>query len=308
MRFIRYTKYYLRTTPMYSQIASNKRKTVWLMLLFIALIAGLGWIFTQIYGNMNIFWGTFAGSLVYVVVQYFASAKIALSMNGAKEIQKRDNPRLWRIVENLAMSQGMPMPKVYIVDDPAPNAFATGRDPEHAHVAATTGILDLMNDTELQGVMAHEMSHVKNYDIRVSMIAFGLTSVIGMIADLFMRMMWFGGNNDNDRPSHPAFLIAGIAAAIISPLVASLIQAAISRRREYLADASGAHMTRYPEGLASALEKLGQVSTATRRQNPSSAHLFFANPLKGKTIMQLFSTHPPLESRVEQLRGMDGKM
>ena len=292
---------------MYKAIAANKRKTVFLMLFFVALIAGLGWIFTQIYGNMNIFWGTFFGSLAYVVIQYFASAKIALTMNGAKEIQKRDNPRLWNIVENLAISQGMPMPKVYIVDDPAPNAFATGRDPGHAHVAATTGILDIMTDSELQGIMAHEMSHVKNYDIRVSLIAFGLTSVIGMIADLFMRMMWFGGDSDN-RPSHPAFLIAGIAAAIISPLVAALIQAAISRQREYLADASGAEMTRYPEGLASALYKLGQVSTATRRQNPSSAHLFFANPLKGRSIIQLFSTHPSIDKRVARLQGIDGKM
>ena len=292
---------------MYKAIAANKRKTVFLMLFFVALIAGLGWIFTQIYGNMNIFWGTFFGSLAYVVIQYFASAKIALTMNGAKEIQKRDNPRLWNIVENLAISQGMPMPKVYIVDDPAPNAFATGRDPSHAHVAATPGILDIMTDSELQGIMAHEMSHVKNYDIRVSLIAFGLTSVIGMIADLFMRMMWFGGDSDN-RPSHPAFLIAGIAAAIISPLVAALILAAISRQREYLADASGAEMTRYPEGLASALYKLGQVSTATRRQNPSSAHLFFANPLKGRSIIQLFSTHPPIDKRVARLQGIDGKM
>ena len=292
---------------MYKAIAANKRKTVFLMLFFVALIAGLGWIFTQIYGNMNIFWGTFFGSLAYVVIQYFASAKIALTMNGAKEIQKRDNPRLWNIVENLAISQGMPMPKVYIVDDPAPNAFATGRDPSHAHVAATTGILDIMTDSELQGIMAHEMSHIKNYDIRVSLIAFGLTSVIGMIADLFMRMMWFGGDSDN-RPSHPAFLIAGIAAAIISPLVAALIQAAISRQREYLADASGAEMTRYPEGLASALYKLGQVSTATRRQNPSSAHLFFANPLKSRSIIQLFSTHPPIDKRVARLQGIDGTM
>lgn len=292
---------------MYSAIQANKQKTVLLMVVFIALIAGLGWVFSQIYGDLYIFWGTFAGSLVYVLIQYFASAKIALAMNGAKEIQKQDNPRLWRIVENLAISQGMPMPKVYIVDDPAPNAFATGRDPQHAHVAATTGILEIMTDPELQGVMAHEMSHVKNYDIRVSMIAFGLTSAIGMIADMFMRMMWFGGDNDS-RPSHPAFLIAGIAAAILSPLVAALIQAAISRQREYLADASGAEMTRYPEGLATALQKLGQVSTATRRQNPSSAHLFFANPLKGRSIMQLFSTHPPMEERVARLHDIGGKM
>ncbi len=292
---------------MYSAIKANKQKTVLLMVVFIAMIAGLGWIFSQVYGDMYIFWGTFVGALLYVVVQYFASAKIALAMNGAKEIQKKDNPRLWRIVENLAIAQGMPMPKVYIVDDQAPNAFATGRDPQNAHVAATTGLLEIMTDPELQGVMAHEMSHVKNYDILVSMIAFGLTSVIGLIADLFMRMMWFGGDGD-DRPSHPAFLIAGVVAALLSPIVSALIQAAISRQREYLADASGAEMTRYPDGLASALQKLGQVSTATRRQNPSSAHLFFASPLKGRSIGQLFSTHPPLEERVARLHDIGGKM
>ena len=194
------------------------------------------------------------------------------------------------------------MPKVYIVNDPAPNAFATGRDPKHAHVAATSGILELMDDRELEAVMAHEMGHVRNYDIRVMMIVFGLVSAIGLIADLFLRMMWFGGDDDN--PPSPIFLVLGIVAAVLAPLVAILVQAAISRQREYLADATGAMTTRDPDGLASALEKLGMAGTALRRQNSSTAHLFFANPLKGASLAKLFSTHPPIADRVKRLRSM----
>lgn len=288
---------------MYSAIAANKRNTIIIMLLFFAIIAGIGYIFSQYYGNLTIFWGTMIGAAVYTLIQYFIAAKLALSMNGAKEIQKSDEPRLYRIVENLSITEGMPMPKVYIVDDPAPNAFATGRDPKHAHVAATTGILSLMNDRELEAVMAHELGHVKNYDIRVMMIVFGLVSAIGLIGDLFLRMMWFGGNDDNAPP--PVFLILGIVAAIIAPIVAILVQAAVSRQREYLADATGAMTTRDPDALASALEKLGQSGTGLRRQNSSTAHLFFANPLKGASIAKLFSTHPPIEDRVQRLRGMN---
>ena len=240
--------------------------------------------------------------------QYFMASKIALSVNGAKEISKRDNPQFYRIVENLAIANGMPMPKVYIIEDPAPNAFATGRDPEHAHVAATTGLLEIMTKTEVEGVMAHEMGHVKNYDIRVMMIVFGLVSAIGLIADMFMRMMWFSGGNDEDSSPNPAFLIIGIAAAIISPFVAMLVQMAVSRQREYLADATGAMTTRHPEGLASALEKLRDYGRPMQRQNSSTAHLFFANPLKAGSIAKLFSTHPPLEDRIARLRGIEGKM
>lgn len=272
--------------------------------LFVALIAGIGYLFSVVYGSTGIFWGTLVGATIYTVIQYFAAAKMALAMNGAKEIRKSDNPRLYRIVENLSITLGMPMPKVYIVEDAAPNAFATGRDPKNAHVAATTGLMDIMSDRELEAVMAHEMGHVQNYDIRVMMIVFGLVSAIGLIADIFLRMMWFGG--DNDSPPHPAFLILGIVAAILAPVTAILVQAAISRQREYLADATGAMTTRDPEGLASALGKLGGVSTATRRQNSSTAHLFFANPLKGKSLAKLFSTHPPLEDRIERLRSIGG--
>lgn len=287
---------------MYGAIAANKRNTFIIMAIFILLIAIIGFVFSQIYGSIGIFWGTLIGAGVYTVIQYFIAAKMALSLNGAKKIVKADNPRLYRIVENLAITEGMPMPNVYIIDDMAPNAFATGRDPSHAHVAASRGILELMTDRELQAVMAHEMGHVKNYDIRVMMIVFGLVSAIGLIADAFLRMMWFGGSDDS--PPHPIFLVLGVVAALLAPFVAILVQAAISRQREFLADASGALTTRDPEALATALEKLGSTGTGMKRQNSSTAHLFFASPLKGASISKLFSTHPPIEDRVARLRAM----
>lgn len=287
---------------MYSAIAANKRNTFLIMAVFILLIAGLGWVFSQYYGDLYIFWVTLGGATIYALIQYFAAAKLALAMNGAKEIQKSDDPRLYRIVENLSIATGMPMPKVYIVDDPALNAFATGRDPKHAHVAATSGLLRAMDDNELEAVMAHELGHVQNYDIRVMMIVFGLVSAIGLLADIFVRMLWFSGNDN--RPSNPIFLVVGIVAALLTPIIAMLIQFAISRQREFLADATGAMTTRYPEGLASALEKIAAQGSATRRQNTSTAHLFFANPLKGKSFAKLFSTHPPVEERVARLRKM----
>jgi heat shock protein HtpX len=272
------------------------------MVVFVLIIAAIGYLFSKVYGSTGIFWGTMIGAGAYALIQYFIAAKVALSLNGAKEIKKSDDPRFYRIVENLAITEGMPMPKVYIIDDPSPNAFATGRDPNHAHVAATAGILELMNDRELEAVMAHEMGHVKNYDIRVMMIVFGLVSAIGLIADLFLRMMWFG--NDRDNAPSPIFLVLGIVAAIIAPLVALLVQAAVSRQREYLADASSALTTRDPESLESALEKLGTVGTGLKRQNSSTAHLFFASPLKGASIAKLFSTHPPIADRIARLRAI----
>ena len=274
---------------MYSAIAANKRNTVLIMSVFLLIITGLGWVFSAVYGSTGIFWGALIGSGIYALIQYFAAAKIALAMNGAKEISKQDNPRLYRTVENLTIATGLPMPKVYIIDDPAPNAFATGRDPEHAYVAATQGLLDIMNDNELEGVIAHELGHVQNYDIRVMMIVFGL------------------GDDDN-RPSNPIFLVLGVAAAIVAPFAAMLVQLAISRQREYLADATGVQTTRYPDGLASALEKLKDHSSVLQRQNSSTAHLFFANPLKSGLIANLFSTHPPLEERIARLRGINGKL
>lgn len=290
---------------MYSAISSNKRNTIFIMLIFVVLIAGLGGIASLQYGS-GVFWGALIGACIYALIQYFAAAKMALALNGAKEIQKSDNPRLYRIVENLAIANGMPMPRVYIIDDPAPNAFATGRDPEHAYVAATSGILSIMDDRELEAVMAHEMGHVKNYDIRVMMIVFGLVSAIGLIADILLRMSIFGGGDNRDRG--PLFLILGIVAALLTPIIAMLVQAAVSRQREYLADATGALTTRDPEALASALEKISQNGSTMQRQNSSTAHLFFANPLSGKSFLSAFSTHPAVEDRVARLRNMGDKM
>jgi heat shock protein HtpX len=226
---------------------------------------------------------------------------MALAVNRAQEIQKRDNPRLWRTVENLAITDGLPMPRVFIMNDPAPNAFATGRDPKSAVVCVTSGLLDIMNDQELQGVLAHEMGHIKNYDIRVSMVAFALTAVISLLADIMLRMVWF---SDDNRNNNGIFMLLGIVAAILAPIVALMIQMAISRQREYLADATGALTTRYPEGLASALAKIGKHGSAVKHQNTATAHLFFANPLKGGSLAGLFSTHPPIEDRIKRLQSM----
>lgn len=289
---------------MYSEIAGNKRKTVYIMLFFIALVAALGWIVSGYFGEPLLTPYILVGALVYVLISYYTGSKTALAINGAQEIQKKDNPRLWRIVENLAITEGMPMPKVYIMEDPALNAFATGRDPKHAAVCATTGILDALEDNELEGVMAHELGHVKNYDIRVSMIAFALVVVIGIISDILLRLSFFRGSNNDNGNSNSLFVVLGIAASILAPLVALLIQLAISRRREYLADATGALSTRYPEGLASALEKISQGGSTLQKQSSSTAHLFFANPLQKGAIAGLFSTHPPIEERVKRLRNM----
>lgn len=292
---------------MYSAIAANKRNTVVIMVLFVLVIGGLGWLASQIYGNSSIVYLTIAIASIYALVQYFAAARLAIAVNGGQKIQKSDNPRLWRTVENLTIATGMPMPDVYVIDDPAPNAFATGRDPRHAVVAATTGIMEIMTDDELEAVMAHELGHVRNYDIRVSMIAFGLVSAIGMIADLMLHMMWFGGGDDRDNAS-PQLMIFGILALILAPIIATLIQLAVSRQREYLADSTGAMTTRHPEGLATALEKIRDHGSVMRRQNSSTAHLFFANPLKSGAIAKLFSTHPPIEDRIARLRAMGSQM
>lgn len=290
---------------MYSAIAANKRKTVFILGLFVLLIAGLGWVASNLYGEPSFVYLAIIVGAVYALIQYFAAAKIALAVNSAREISKRDNPRLYRTVENLSITTGLPMPKVYIIDDPAPNAFATGRDPKHAVVAATTGLLEIMTDTELEAVMAHELGHVQNYDIRVMMIVFGLVSAIGFIADMLMHFMWF---RDREEAPSPIFMIIGLAAALLAPFVAMLVQLAVSRRREYLADSTGALTTRHPDGLADALEKIANHGSSLKRQNTSTAHLFFANPLKGKSIAKFFSTHPPVEDRVARLRTMGDKL
>jgi heat shock protein HtpX len=286
---------------MYNAIAANKRNTVIIMAVFIGIVGAIGWAVSYIYGggNQSITLWVIGGAFIYALIQYFIASKLAVAMAGAQEIEKKDNPRLYRIIENLTIATGMPMPKVYIMDDPAPNAFATGRDPQHAVVAATTGILEVMNDRELEAVMAHEISHVRNYDIRVSMIAFGLVSAIGVLSDIAMHMFFFSDRREN---VNPVMLAVGIVLIIIAPIIAAMVQLAISRQREYLADASGVMATRDSEGLASALEKLQQYGRPMQRQNASTAHLFLNNPLKPGFMSKLFSTHPPLEERIARLR------
>ncbi|GLK18146.1 M48 family metallopeptidase [Herbiconiux flava] len=288
---------------MYSAIAKNKRNTVVIILLFLLIIGGLGWLASYIYGNVSIVVITLVVAIGYALIQYFAASGQALAMSGAHQIEKRDNPRLWRVVENLSITTGTPMPKVYVIDDPAPNAFATGRDPEHAIVAATTGLLDIMDDAELEGVMAHELGHVRNYDIRVSMIVFGLVVAVGFIADMFLRMAFFGRNNNN---GNPIVMVFGLVAILIAPLVATVVQLAVSRQREYLADATGALTTRHPDALASALQKLAAYGRPVQRQSSSMSHMWIADPNKPGVIDKLFSTHPPIPERVERLRAMGG--
>ncbi len=285
---------------MYSQIAANKRKTILMMIIFVVFVSALGWIFSQFMGDVRITPYVLAGALTYALISYYSSSRMALALNGAHEIQKRDNPRLYRIVENLAITDGLPTPKICIIDDPAPNAFATGRNPQSAAVCATSGLLDMMNDTELEGVMAHELGHVKNYDIRVSMAAFALVAVVSLLADIMIRVAWFGDDDNNNQ----VFFIVGIIAAILAPVIAMLIQLSISRKREYLADATGALTTRYPDALASALEKIKKSGSGVKRQNSSTAHLYFANPMKGKSMSNLFSTHPPIDDRIKKLHEM----
>lgn len=285
---------------MYGAIAANKRNTFLIMLVFVGIISAIGYVASLYFGNTSITLWVIAGAAVYALIQYFAASKLAVAMTGAKEIEKKDNPRFYRIVENLAITTGMPMPKVYIIDDPAPNAFATGRDPKHAIVAATTGIMDIMDDRELEAVMAHEMGHVQNYDIRVSMIAFGLVSAIGFLSDIILHMLFWGDSDNRNVP--PYFYIIGIVLIVLAPVMAAIIQMAISRQREYLADATGAMTTRDPDGLASALGKLRDHGRPMKNQSTSTAHLFFSNPLKKGFFSGLFSTHPPLDERIARLR------
>lgn len=286
---------------MYSAIAANKRKTVLIIVLFVIFIAGLAFLFDLAYrSGFTITIGALIGATIYVLIQYYSSGSQALAMSGARQIQKADNPRLYRIVENLAITEGLPMPKVYIVDDPAPNAFATGRDPQHASVAATTGLMEIMTDRELAGVMAHEIGHVKNYDIRVSTIVFGLVVFVGFLTDILLRLAFFGGGRNNNG-GNIVVLVLGLAAMIIAPLTAAAIQAAVSRQREYLADATGALTTRDPEALASALQKLGDYARPMKRQNSTMAHLWISDPMKPGVIDRMFASHPPIPARVKRL-------
>jgi heat shock protein HtpX len=294
---------------MYSAIAANKRNTVFIIILFVLLIGGLA-----TYAGYATGYGSSAFLIIgfvalYALIQYYAAGAFAVAASGAVEITKADNPRLWRTVENISISEGMPMPKVYLIKDEAPNAFASGRDPKHAVVAATTGLLAIMDDNELQGVMAHEMAHVKNYDIRVSTIVFGLVSAVGILADFFIRMAFYSSHSRNkDSGQLAIFLIAfGIVAWIISALIGPIVSAAVSRQREYLADASGAEITRFPEGLQGALAKLRDYGRPMRRASSSMAHMYISDPIKPSVAERLFSTHPPLDKRIERLGAIGGK-
>jgi len=290
---------------MYSAIAKNKRNTVLIIILFLVIIGALGALTAWIAGNWWIAVLTLVIAAVYALIQYYAATSETLALSGAIQIQKQDNPRLYRIVENLSITEGIPMPKVYVINDPAPNAFATGRDPEHAVVAATTGLLEIMDDAELEGVMAHELGHVKNYDIRVSLVVFGLVIAVGLIADIALRVTIFGGrgrSNSNGGPAAIVMLVIGLAAAILAPLIAAVVQAAVSRQREYLADATGAMTTRHPEALARALEKLKVYGRPVAHTNTSMSHLWISDPNKPGFMQRLFATHPPLDDRIERLR------
>ena len=274
------------------------------MSMFLVLVIGIGWFASVYYGNPNILYFFVIFSILMNIFSYWFSDKIVLKLAGAKEANRQDNFDLYTIVENLSITAGLPMPKVYIVQDPAPNAFATGRDKEHAVVCATTGLLGILNKNELEGVIGHELSHIGNKDMLLSTVVVVLVGFITIIADMFRRNLFFGGRSD-DNKSNAVFLIIGIILSILAPLFAMLIQLAISRKREFLADASGALLTRYPEGLASALQKIAQHSQPMHRQSSAIAHLYIADPKAafGKKVSGLFATHPRVEDRVKALIG-----
>ncbi len=295
---------------MYDQIASNKRRTVFLIVVFIALISGIaygyGWYSGQDALGMMI--PALLFSSIMAMVSYYHGDKVALSSAHAKPVTKTDNAYLCNMVENLCITNGQPMPKVYVMQDNAINAFATGRNPEKASIAVTTGALTKLTNEELEGVLAHELSHVKNYDIRVMTIVIILVGLVSLLADWMMRAHLFGGRrrDSNNDSGGGVLMIVGLVFIILSPIFAQLIQLAISRRREYLADASGALLTRYPEGLANALEKIKQENQPLRSANRATAHMYIANPF-GKmrgAVAGLFSTHPPIDDRIKQLRTM----
>ena len=294
---------------MYSAIAANKRNTVFIIIFFVLIIGGLATYAGYVTGYGSSAFMIIGFVAIYALIQYFAAGAFAVAASGAVQITKQDNPRLWRTVENISISQGMPMPKVYMIQDEAPNAFASGRDPQHAVVAATTGLLAIMDDQELEGVMAHEMSHVKNYDIRVSTIVFGLVSAVGILADFFLRMAFYSGNSRSKDSGQLALILMafGVVAWIVAALIGPIVSAAVSRQREYLADASGAEITRFPDGLASALEKLKQYGRPMRRASSSMAHMYISDPIKPSVAERLFSTHPPLDKRIARLNEMGAK-
>ncbi len=294
---------------LYTHQGENISKTWLLMGMFLVLVVAVGYGVSWYMDSPAILYGAVIFALLMNVGSYWFSDKIVLSMTGARPATREEFPDLLNIVENLSITAGLPMPKVYVVDDPAPNAFATGRDPEHAVVAATTGLLAALERNELEGVIAHELSHIGNRDMLVMTVAVVLAGFLAILADFLMRSMMYGGGNDRNKS--PIFLVLAIVGIILVPIAAQLIQLAISRKREYLADASGALLTRYPEGLASALEKISKYARPMQRASHATAHLFISDPYGsgersvGQKIGGLFQTHPPVAERVRVLRGMD---
>lgn len=301
---------------MYNQIDGNKRRTWLLFFVFFVVVIGIGWALSYLYNSQLILWIAVVIAVIQSWVSYYYSDSIALSAAGAHEAPENQFGELHNIVENLAITAGLPKPKIYVINDPAPNAFATGRDPKHSSVAVTTGLLQVLNRTELEGVLAHELSHVKNYDILVMTVAVTLVGAIVLVSDILLRSWWWGGvgrgrSRDNGNDSAGWVVLVGIVLAILAPIIGQLIQLAISRKREYLADASGALLTRYPEGLAAALEKIESHEQPMKTANRATAHLFINEPygaddekVKRNWFMTLFSTHPPIGDRIKKLREM----
>lgn len=294
-----------------SQIASNTTKTYAIMTGFVVFVVLVGYVFGQALGYGNSFlWMAVAISVATSLASYYWGDKMVLAMSGARPADRKRDFDFFTVAENLAIAAGIPKPKLYVIDDTAMNAFATGRDPQHAVVCATTGILSKLERRELEGVIAHELSHIKNYDTRLLAVVAVLVGTIAFLADMFMRSLWWGGSRDRDenRGTGQLLLVVGIVLAIVSPIIAMLIQLAVSRRREFLADASGAYLTRYPEGLASALEKLSKDKEVLEAATNATAHLYITNPFKGKQFAawfsSLFNTHPPIAERVKVLRSM----
>ncbi|MFA5995122.1 MAG: M48 family metallopeptidase [Patescibacteria group bacterium] len=292
----------------YQQIESNKRRSVLLVILFIVFIIALGYTFAYINDSPGLLLLAIPISIIMSLTSYYSGDKIALWSSGAQgPIKKEANPYVYRLVENLCITAGLPMPKIYLINDSAPNAFATGRDPQHASIAMTTGIIQLLENEELEGVIAHELSHIKNYDIRLMMIVIICVGIVSLLANWFLRFSFFGRGGRRDKNGAGLiFMLIGVILMILSPLIAKLIQLAVSRKREFLADASAVLLTRYPAGLAKALEKISAAAQPLQRTNPATAHLFIASPFGATkhSWRNLFSTHPPISERVKALRSI----
>jgi heat shock protein HtpX len=291
---------------LYTLYDQNSRLTWVYITLFLVLVIGVGYVFAQAFGNSIILYGAVLFSVLMSFTSYWYSDKIVLSMSGATPLLFEDNKEIYRLVENLAITAGIPTPKIYTIEDTALNAFATGRDPKHGVVCLTTGIIAALDRTELEGVIAHELSHIGNRDTLISTLLVVLAGFIALLADWFRHFAFFSGRDQENRGQAAAlFFILGLVLSVLAPLAALLIQMAVSRKREYLADASGALLTRYPEGLASALEKIARDPEPLEAANRATAHLYIANPFKRQNIARLFSTHPPIEERIARLRGME---